>query len=656
MSSGPAKLGIVIPEIATASSAAEVRAKCKEAIGIARAMVEELEKRDGPYTVENTLEPFDEAYRLVQEVYDQGKLALYVHPDPAVREAGDESQREATSFLNGLWLNSDVYWAFINLRMEGVDEETAFAISKIVREYRRSGVDRDERTRGRIKALSDEISADGAEFEKNVNEDVRSIFLDDPVKLEGLPADYVAAHPARDGRVEISTKYPDALPVFKYCRDPDVRRSLMKEFYDRGYPKNIEVLRRMLSRRRELARLLGYGNYAAYVTETKMARSDVEVQEFIDRVAQLTEGRTKGDLEELLALKREDDGGAMGVEAWDYNYYVEKLRTRRYGFDSKEVRPYLEFKRVRQGLFSIVESLFGVNIRKVEGAPVWHESVEAYDIYDRGELLGRFYLDLFPRDGKFTHAATFRVAYGLQGRRLPQIALECNFPDPAKSAGPTLMEHSDVVTFFHEFGHLLHGIFSGKAKWMKTSMDDVEWDFVEVPSKAMEEWATRPESLETFACHDSTGARAPRDLVERLQNAQKAARGILTSRQLFFAELSLLYHTREPEGLDTTKLAEETNRKYYPVPWFQGTHFQCSFGHLNDYSAIYYTYIWSDVIAKDLIEAFAKGGSVMDPSQAQRFRKEILEAGSRKPAAEMVKGFLGRTYGYEPFGKWLSES
>jgi len=386
-----------------------------------------------------------------------------------------------------------------------------------------------------------------------------------------------------------------------------------------------------------------------------MVRSDKAVQEFIDRLAGLSASRTQGDYEALLALKRDDVAGAKDLEPWDFNFYIEKLKAKRYGFDSKEVRPYFEFRRVREGLFHLAELLFGVTIREAAHVPTWHESVEAYDVSDGDELLGRFYLDLFPREGKFTHAATFRMVYGLEGRQLPQIAMVCNFPDPATAAGPALMDHQDVVTFFHEFGHLLHGIFSGKAKWMKTSMDDMEWDFVEVPSETLEELANRPESLRTFARHHASGEEIPTGLVERLQVAQRAARGILTSRQLYLASMSLSYHMMEPAGMNTTAVAAEMHRKYNPLPWFEGTHPQCSFGHLNDYSAIYYTYLWSDVIAKDMADAVAAGGSVMDRAVARRFRKEVLEMGSRKPASDMVRAFLGRDYRYDAFRRWLEQ-
>ena len=217
------------------------------------------------------------------------------------------------------------------------------------------------------------------------------------------------------------------------------------------------------------------------------------------------------------------------------------------------------------------------------------------------------------------------------------------------------MEHNDVVTFFHEFGHLLHDIFSGGARWMKTSMGDIEWDFVEAPSQMLEEWARRPEGLQSFATHHETGKPIPSEMVDRMERAQAFARGLLVRRQIFFAALSLSYYNRDPKEVDTTALAKELSAQYYPVPWYEGTHFQCNFGHLNGYSAVYYTYMWSLVIAKDLFTPFLKQGSIMNPAQARRYRRAILEPGSSKTAASMVRGYLGRPPRFDAFRTWLNE-
>ena len=626
-----------------------------ELLAKARRTLEGIVKVRGRRTAGNTLEPFNELTNLLSIVSLQNQLLFNAHTVPAVRDAANRAYLDADSLATEVSLNRALYEAFAALDVSRADAETRYAVSKILRDFRRAGVDRDEPTRARIKALNDEIASIGSAFDRNINEDVRSIQLHDTTELEGLPKDYLERHAPDRGVVTLTTAYPDVFPILQYAKREEVRRRLHREFLDRGYPKNLEVLARLLEKRHELARLLGYEHYAAYVTEDKMVGSARAAGDFIEKIARSEERRVRSDYEALLERKRRDDPTAAQVEPWDANYYTERIRAEQYAFDSQEVRPYLRFEAVRDGLFDITGRLFGLRYRRVKGVPVWDASVEAYDVYRGASRIGRFYLDLHPREGKYSHAAEFPLVVGLRGVQLPQAALLCNFPDPRTSVGPALMEHQEVETFFHEFGHLLHAILSGRSRWIKTSMEGIEWDFVEAPSQMLEEWARRYESLVRFARHHATGEPIPRELVDRMERAHRVARGLWTSRQDALAALSLAYYDRDPRGLDTTALAKETLGRYYPVPWFEGTHFQCNFGHLNGYSAVYYTYLWSLVIAKDLFSQFAKAPSVMDPRAARRYRTSILEPGSSRPAAAMVREFLGRPPRFKAFQAWLEE-
>ena len=642
-------------DIVNAKTPEQVALHVESAFRLAKFQISKLIEVKVHRTVANTLLPFDEAVRLLSNVADQGRSLFYVHPGARVREAGDRAYQAANGFLNELKLNRAVYEAVRSLDTSELDAETKYAVTKVLREFQRAGVDRDEPTRAKIKMLNDEITAIGAEFEKNISDDVRSVELDGPQLLEGLPDDFILSHTTKDGKVVITTAYPDALPVLKYCANADVRRRLMWEFYNRGYPKNIEVLDRLLSRRHELAKLLGYVNYAEYATEDKMVGSAKAATDFVEQVEKAAVARSEVDYRLLLERKRKDLPEATGIDPWDYNYYVEKVRAERYRFDSREVRPYFEFSAVLRGLLTITGRLFDVKYKRVNKAAVWHESVQVYDVYHGRHRIGRFFLDLHPREGKFTHAASGPLLRGLKGRQLPQVILLANFPDPSRAKGPALMEHSDVVTFFHEFGHLLHSIFSGRCRWMKTTQDEVEWDFIEVPSMLLEEWARRPESLNLFARHFETGEPMPVTLLDSMIKAQTVARGLQVKRQVFFAALSLAYYSKDPAGIDTTALALQLNERYFQVPWYRGTHFQCSFGHLMDYSAVYYTYLWSDVIAKDFFGEFAKRGSAMDLSLSKKLRRDVLQAASARPAVEMVRSFLGRDFTFEAFEAWLNE-
>jgi len=306
---------------------------------------------------------------------------------------------------------------------------------------------------------------------------------------------------------------------------------------------------------------------------------------------------------------------------------------------------------VKKGVLDITARMFGIEYRKIEDAPVWHAEVDAYDVVENGALLGRIYLDMHPREGKYKHYAQFTLANGAAGRALPEGVLMCNFPRPSGSE-PALMEHGSVRTFFHEFGHLLHHVLGGHTRWVGQSGVATEWDFVEAPSQMLEEWIWDLETLQTFARHHATGEPLPAALLAAARAADEYGKGLWVRQQMFYAATSLEFHARNPRGLDTTKLMAELQDRYTPFKYVEGTYFHESFGHLDGYSAIYYTYMWSLVIAKDLFSVFKKEG-LLNPAPARRYRRAILEAGGSKPAAELVRDFLGRPYDFSAYQQWL---
>ena len=650
----PARLSS--PKLLFAKTPAEFNGVFQKDLSTCRKLLRKIIDVSGARTIENTLAPFDELSRRLEELLSQPKFLFDVHPDPPMRQAGDEAFQEADRFATELSLNRELYDALAALDVSREPEATRYAVTKILRDFHLAGVDRDDATRARVKALRDEITAIGQEFDKNIREDVRSIRVA-PADLDGLPDDFVKAHPpGDDGKVAITTNYPDSVPVFRYARKESVRHDLMKEYLNRAHPANLDILARLIGKRDELARLLDYEHFAAYITADKMIGTADAAQAFVSKVGSVAEPRVRDDYEELLARKRRDVPRANALERWDLNYYTEVVRAESYAFDAKLLRPYFEFRKVREGLFSITSRMFGVRYRRVSGTPAWHPSVEVYDLYRGRRRLGRFYLDLHPRKDKYTHAAAAVLVIGTAGHRLPQAALMCNFPEPDAGHGPALMDFSEVETFFHEFGHLLHSLLSGGVQWGRNAMGGIEWDFVEAPSQMLEEWVRDPEVLQTFARHHETGEPVPGDLIAQMRRAEAFGRAYEVQRQLLYATLSLLYYTRNATGIDTTEVLREAHARFPLIPHFEGTHFQCNFGHLNGYSAIYYTYMWSLVIAKDLFSRFRAHGSLLDPSEAERYRDRILGRGSEKPAADLVRDFLGREMGFGPFEAWLREA
>ncbi len=619
----------------------------------ARDLLERLVAVAGRRTVSNTLVPYDDLMRELDRAASATGLIQKVHPDSTLRLAADRSDRRVSALATEISLDRRVFDAIRAMDLTGADPATRHYVGRILRDFRLAGVDRDDATRARIKALREELVVIGQEFDRNIRDDVRTIEVGSVAELEGLPPDYVAARaPEPDGRIRLTTEYPDVFPVLTYARSDELRRRVRTAFDNRAYPANIAVLDRMIARRHELARLLGFGSWADYAVADKMAGSAADASAFIDRVVAASEEAADREYRTLLRRKRQFDPGAAEIGRWETAYLRELVRRSDYDFDSQQVRPYFPYERVKQGVLDLSARLFGVTFRRMPDPPVWHPSVEGWEMLENDELVGRFYLDMHPRAGKFGHAAHFRIRTGTSDGALPESALVCNFPGGTPGE-PGLMDHGDVETFLHEFGHLMHSLLA-RQRWNGVSGVRTEWDFVEAPSQMLEEWSWDPTVLAGFARHNETGEPIPAELVRRLQRATRFGRALDVRTQMAYARISLSLYDRPPAEVDTDSIVDAVTRAYTPVPPVPGTHMQASFGHLNGYSAFYYTYMWSLVIAKDLFSRFDRS-DLFAAGPARRYRRLILEPGGSAPAARLVEDFLERPFRFDAWRRWLEE-
>jgi thimet oligopeptidase len=626
----------------------------EERIARARRHIERMLAARGPRTTENTLRPFDDAWVELDAAGSQASLIENAHPDAALRQAAEQATQRVAAYASELSLNREAYDALVAMDLAGADAVTRHYLERTLRDFRLAGVDRDAETRKQVLALREELVQIGQEFSRNIREDLRRITLDDASELEGLPADFVARHPpGPDGRITVTIDYPDAIPIMSYASRESVRQRLYMEFNNRGFPRNLEVLDRMIERRHRLAALLGFASWADYVTADKMVGSAGAASEFVERVAEATVARAAREHERLLACKRRSVPAAAVVNAWESQYWSEQVRRTEFDFDAQAVRPYFPYARVQQGVLDLAARLFGVEFRRTPEAPVWHSSVECWEMWQDGLLAGRLYLDMHPRPDKFNHAAEFDVRNGVAGRQLPEAALVCNLPG-GESGDPGLLEHSDVVTLFHEFGHLMHCLFAGRLPWMGVAGIRTEHDFVEVPSELLEEWAWDPAVLAGFARHYQTDEPIPAEIVKRMKLARDYGKGLQIRRQMVLARLSLSYFDRDPSQVDTDALLKELTRRYQPYPFVEGTHMQCGFGHLDGYSAAYYTYMWSLVIAKDFFGQFDRA-DLLAAGAARRYRDVVLARGGAAPAAQLVTEFLGRPFRFDAWQQWVEE-
>ena len=621
---------------------------CQQQLDVARGKLQSLEGLIATPTVKSVLEPLNDLWVVIDATLNQAGLLRNVHPDADIRKAAGQCEQEFNKLITNIGLSQPLFAALSKTDVSREDASTQRYVAHVLRDFRRAGVDRDEPTRQKIRAIKDALVGLGQTFETNIREDVRHISLDSAQDLAGLPQDYIDKHkPGSDGKIRINTEYPNAIPFMSYAKNDSARKALYTVFRQRGYPKNGPVLDAILQKRYELANLLNYATWADYITEDKMIKTSAAAQTFIDKISEVGKPRAQQDYQELLRRLQKDMPEATSVGDWQKGYLEELVKRESYHFDSQAARAYFPFARVRQGLFDVTGKMFGVTYRKVD-APVWHPSVEAYEILDQGTVLGRFYLDLHPRADKYQHAAAFPIRSGLADRQLPEAALVCNFPE----GDDALMEHDEVQTFFHEFGHLLHHLFAGKQRWVGVSGISTEWDFVEAPSQMLEEWTFDAPTLKSFA-QNAQGEVIDDALITAMRRAQDFGKGLQVTHQMFYAAVSLQFHRQDPAGLDTTQLMQTLQRRYSSFAYVPDTYFQLSFGHLEGYSAIYYTYMWSLVISKDLFSVFAKEG-LLNTEVAKRYRQKVLEPGGSKDAAVLVHDFLGRDFSFDAFAKWLN--
>ncbi|MCP4448333.1 MAG: Zn-dependent oligopeptidase [Myxococcales bacterium] len=628
--------------------------ECLDGLNAAKKALPALLSLGGVRDQENFLIPYNLLLVDVERSAATASLMNAVHPDEAIRSAAQKCEQETSSFITELSLHRGLFDAFATLDTKNFDTEAKRLVERSLRDYRRAGVDKDEATRIRLMKIDESMVKLGQEFGKNIVDDVRQIEVAAADLLKGLPEDYIRAHaPNADGKIIITTEYPDLIPFLRYAEDDGLRKELYIANKNRAGESNEKTLREILTLRAEKATILGYANWADYVTEDKMMKSGKKASEFINRVVKTADKRSKRDYKELLAWKKKNmDRRAKSVEAWQSSFIENKVKSESYSFDTQEVRPYFKYEEVQKGLLDVTSKMYGIEYKPAADVELWHEDVSAYEVMQGGKKIGRIFLDMHPRDGKYGHAAQFTYRSGVAGVQAPEGVLVCNFPNPRTSEGAALMEHAQVTTMFHEFGHLMHHVLGGQRKWIQQSGVATEWDFVEAPSQMFEEWAWDHEILSGFAKHHKTGQVIPKEMVERMRRADTFGVGIRTIRQMVYASVSLEFHQADPTTLDMGKKVRSLTAKLSPFPFVEGTKFHSSFGHLNGYSAIYYTYMWSMVIAKDLFTPFDKNG-LMNEEWTHKYRDTVLGAGGTKDAAELVSAFLGRDFNYEAFEKYL---
>jgi thimet oligopeptidase len=627
----------------TMSTAKEVAQRCDDTLALTAKARAALEGRTGPATMADDFQAFDTLQLVLGDGSSEMYLMSQTSTQPEIRQAAEACVPKLSDLGTQISLSRPIYDRLAAIPMTGLDKKAQFTLNKMLIGYRLGGVDKDQATRDKVQALQTQITETGLAFDKNIRDDKGDIPLK-PEELKGLPADYLAAHkPGADGLVHLSFAYPDIFPVLDFADLRETRKKVRIAFGNRGYPANETTLKTLLQQRYELAQTLGYANYAALITDDKMIGSPERAAKFLDDVNVAAAPGAKANYSELQAFARKIDPSIDRLQSYDSSYFSNKLRKAKYNVDAEQVRQYFTLAKTQAGIFQLVHDLFKADIRPWH-TPVWDPSVSAWELYEDNKLVGRFYLDLSPRDGKYNHAAQFPIRTGVADRQVPVGALVTNFP----ATGP--MDHGDVTTFLHEFGHLIHNMYSGRTQYAAQSMGNLQWDFIEAPSQLLEEWTWNYATLKEFASN-AKGQPIPESLVKRMNQGRHFGQAMMWKGQLANSAVSLNFYNRKPD-FDLSTMYNEQIQRYSLFPVVPGTHSYDAFGHLNGYSAIYYTYVWSKAIALDLFTQFQAKG-LRNADTALRYRRLVLDPGGSQDANDLISNFLGRPLSLDAFKTYL---
>jgi len=610
-------------------------------------------------TFANTLLRLDDLYNIVSKVSSPLELLASVHPNRKIRDISDESILIIQRYFVELSANEALYEVVDQFSTSKQAHELPINQQRFLeselRDFQHSGLGLSEYDREKLKRIQNRISELSLQFENNISSYSDTLFIPHNM-IAGLPDDYKENHLQADGKYAIDLSYPSFYPFMEYAESDSLRKLLRYMFLNKGMPQNVSILSEILANRKSLAELLNYPSFSALIIDQGMAKSTEAVWGFEKDLIEKIQPKANWDTKQLLQLKYDTiEGNDKTITDWQKDYYENQLLLKKHRVDSEEVKQYFQVDNVIEGLFAISSLLFDIKFREIENPSVWHSGVRMFEMKEKSDnaLVGYFYLDLYPREDKYQHAAAFSIVSGKKinsDYQHPIACLVCNFPPPGKNT-PALLQHEDVETLFHEFGHLLHDMLTTSELYSQSGTS-VAMDFVEAPSQMIENWVWNKESLSLFATHYETNEIIPDSLLNRMMKARNIQSGNNLLQQIFYGMLDLTLHEQFDSSnvKSTTEIMSELQNSITNYDYIEGTHMQASFDHLLDYGASYYGYLWSEVFAADMYSTFEKEG-VLNQEVGLRFRKTILEKGGTENPMNLVRAFLRRDPNNEAFLK-----
>ena len=581
---------------------------------------------------------------LESTIYDlSGRIAFMgdVHPDEKIRDFGNEADSKIQNLALEIFKDQDLYEKFKEIQTNNLDEESKTFFRDLEIDFKDAGHGLSDKKKNRLTEIEKKLIDLSISFSENIAKDKTEVlFLED--ELKGLSQNELKNLRKNNDSFVITMAYPDINAVMENCSVRKTREIVWKAFNNRAVKENSPILEEAVQLRNEKALLFGFKTWAEYRLQNRMAKSPKNVASMYESLIPKLQKAAEVEKSELA----KDSIEISDITPWDIRYFISKERSKVSSIENSELKKFFYIHDVKTEMFKVCEEVFDLHIKPESNETAWHEDVELWSLWEKnGEQLAYFYLDLYPREGKFTHAAVFDISSGGSSRQeLPICSMVANFPNP--NTGDGLMTFDEVETLFHEFGHVLHnGI--GKSKYTRFVGANCEWDFVEAPSQIMEHWVWKVECMKRISTHIESGESLSEEICEKLNKSKNIGVSLLTLRQVSFGLAD--QHLHGENFKDGLLEIEHAAQKVTTITYPKDINHLAAFGHLlGGYDAAYYGYLWAEIIGDDLFSRFENEG-VLSNSVGVDYKNKILKPGGTVPAENMVQDFLGRKWNDEAF-------
>lgn len=623
-----------------------------------------------PADFENTIAAFDYSGELIRKVTGVFYNYNSSNTNDEIQALAKEIAPKLSAHYDNINLNPDLFervrTVYENRNSLNLSGEQARLLEDTYKDFVRGGAALDSSAQARFREINQELSVLTLRFGENVLAETNAfkLVIENQDDLEGLTQGLIdqgaetAKAAGMEGKWVYTLHNPSIMPFLQYSAKRELREKIYKAYINRGNNNNDkdnkELIGKIAALRLERANLLGYESHAAFILEENMAKNAGNVLDLLNKLWTPALKRAKGEVAQLQAII-DKEGGSFKLQPWDWSYYAEKLRKEQYDLDDEQLKPYFSLENVKQGIFTVCNNLYGITFNEQKDIPVYHPEAVAYEVKEaNGDHIGVLYMDFHPRESKRGGAwmSSYRKQYVKNGEKIsPVITIVCNFTKPTASQ-PSLLTFDETSTFFHEFGHALHGLLSNST-YYSLSGTSVPRDFVELPSQIMENWASEPEVLKLYAKHYQTGEVIPDELIEKIQNSAYFNQGFATVEYLAASFLDMGYHNMKEFSLtDVSSFEDATLAQIGLIPEITSRYRSTYFNHIfsGGYSSGYYSYIWSGILDSDAFEAFKEHG-LFDHATAESFRKNILERGGTEDPMVLYKKFRGAEPDIKPLLK-----